>query len=331
MTEEKKRQAEEFLQQVGWGQEKAEKETLQADFSTRRFMRLRRLESSSAAPMPKTAILMQADPDQGTDSFVKLAALLRKLGLAAPLIYEQDLTKNLVLMEDFGDMPLGKALDSGANREVFDEKAVALLSQLHERFTPQDLGDMEALDFTAQVYAEQTAPFLDCYVPPVFEREASQAERQAFMDAWRKVLRPLDDALPRSLLLRDFMPDNVMLLKEPLYGQDLGLIDFQDAGLGSIAYDLASWVEQIRRDGGLERLQPMAELYHTRNSSLDLDTLLTAIRLYSAQRHTRILGRLVLLRRTDALPRVWNALQTLLHDDALTPVRQWFFQCKIPM
>ncbi len=305
-----------FIVKAGW--ENATRQTLTADFSTRRYARLVRLGQK-----PESAILMCADPGQKTDIFIHLDFLLRRLELPAPEIYESDEGRSLVLMEDFGLETCGHLLDTGADRGPFDQAAATLLVRLHQSFKSSMLGAMKAPLFNAALFTDQATLFLDHYFPQVFRRAPTAMERSGFVEAWHTALAPLD-ALPRTLLLRDFMPDNAMKLAAPSFGFPIGILDFQDAGLGPVAYDLGSWCEDVRRNGGMERLDSFIASYHALHPDVDQATLRMAARVFLGQRYTRILGILVKLERTAMVSRVWGSLKLLLKDEKLAPVRRWF-------
>ena len=309
-----------FLEDAGWGA--ATRVDIAADFSSRLFSRLTREEDAS----PKTAILMRADSDHRTDAFVHIAALLRRLGLAAPDIYASDVLRDLVLMEDFGDASIARLIDAGQPRDPFDAAAAHTLAHLHSKFEQRMFGAFKTSLYNAALFTDQATLFLDHYCPRLLRRAPTAMERSGFVEAWHDVLSPLD-ALPRSLVLRDFMPDNAMVLAKPVFGTTFGLLDFQDAGLGPVAYDIASWCEEVRRDGGLERLEGFVAAYHAINPAVEEADLLTAARVYAAQRHVRILGRLIQLDKPAFTPRVWKAFQFLMKDEALMPVRRWFVSC----
>lgn len=305
-----------FLAQKGW--DKAHQEPFAADFSPRRYARL-------TGDANKRAILMDADPDQKTDRFVYLANYLRGLNLLAPEIYAADPHRGLVLMQDFGTRNFGQLLDEGADPVTLYHRMVDVLVKLHARCNPSSLADVDLPVFNSALFAHQAELYLDFYAPLMRDRDVTDSEREDFHLAWSAVLRPLE-SLPQSLLLRDYMPDNVMDVDG-----ETGLLDFQDAGIGPIAYDLASMCETVRRDGGDQRLDEMIALYHaTAKPDISLSDLRRACIILSAQRHTRILGIIVKLAqqtgrrdKMDLLPRIQKHLKNLSHDDALKPVRPW--------
>jgi N-acetylmuramate 1-kinase len=350
-----------FLEQHGW--DHAEMQALNADFSTRRYARL-------SKGTGKTAFLMDADQDQKTPQFVGVAKILRGIDIKAPEIYAADSEHGLVLMEDFGSRNVGALLDAGESPLPYFLRAADVLTKLHRSFDPSAAQNLGLPLFDAALFTTQAELFLDAYFPVIMQREASEEERGDFRAAWQVVLRPIDD-MPKTLMLRDFMPDNLMDLSRtpnktlPLDGgglgggdsktrnqacscstitpipafphqggrgsEELGVLDFQDAGIGPIAYDLASLCEEVRRDGGFALLPQVIDRYLAATQSpVSAPDLLRACTVLSAQRHTRILGIIARLSvqtgqcdKFAFLPRIRHHLETLLEEPALLPVREW--------
>src|SRR3546814_19907498 len=87
--------------------------------------------------------------------------------------------------------------------------------------------------------------FTDWYCP-AFDLEV---DRDAFRSAWEAALTPVEtDSLPRVTVLRDFHAENIMLVDGQGGIAHYGLLAFQDALVGHPAYDLASVLEDARRD-----------------------------------------------------------------------------------
>ena len=123
-----------------------------------------------------------------------------------------------------------------------------------------------------------------------------------------------------------------MLLPQREGWRRIGTLDFQDGGIGSIAYDLASLCEVVRRDGGDALLDDVLNVYRQETQTdLSPEDLKRAAVVLSAQRHTRILGiiaRLALGGRSDKLPylaHVQAYLKKLLQHPALSPVEKLGF------
>jgi aminoglycoside/choline kinase family phosphotransferase len=337
-----------FLAQNGW--DSAAAIPLAADFSPRRYARLEKTDGARA-------ILMDADDGQKTPELIAVAKLLRGCEISAPEIFAADPMHGLVLMEDFGDGNFGKMIDSGAAPAPLYRRAVDVLVHLHKTFVVSDnsfhkdsevplplregLGEgykNELPLYNSALFTAQVELFLDAYIPYAKNRPATAEEGESFRAAWKEALKPIE-ALPQTLLLRDFMPDNLMDLPERENWRSVGVLDFQDAGLGPIAYDLASLCEAVRRDacpvprhGGNDLLlDEMIVYYHeTAQSPVSVTELKTACHILSAQRHMRILGLIVQhaqktgrREKLEWLPRIRKYLDGLLKDNALTPVKSF--------
>ncbi len=312
-----------FLSQQGW--EKAQQTPFPADFSPRRYARL-----VNEYKAPSCAILMDADRDQKTPQFVAIANLLRSLDLSAPEIYASDPDRGLVLMEDFGDRNYGNMIDVGDDAKPYYMRAVDVLVHLHQHYDVAMTQDLSLPRYEARLFIDQSGLFLDAYFLYKKGREAHAEERTAFYAAWQQSLGVIEN-IPQTLMLRDFMLDNLMDLPARAAWRAVGLLDFQDAGLGPIAYDLASLCEDVRRDGGDRMLDQVIDYYYRQSQPpYPLDYLRSACRVLAAQRHVRILGILVRLAvgqgRRDKLayvPRIWGYLDYLLQDKVLEPLRLW--------
>lgn len=307
-----------FLDRLGWGT--AMTTPLRGDFSTRRYVRLTRSDGA-------TRFLMDADADQKTEQFVSIDLVLRGLGIHAPEIFGSDPEKGLILMEDLGQKNIGALLDAKEPPLPYFFRATEVLAKIHDAFVTPEASKKPLPLFNADVFATQAELFLDAYFPVVTGRAAAEEERLDFQNAWKEALLPLD-ALPKSLLLRDYMPDNLMDLPHG----EIGVLDFQDGGIGPVAYDLASLCEEVRRTGGWGLLESVLAHYRAvSKTSLSEKDLLTACTTLSAQRHIRILGIIARLSSKGGpcdkrafLPRIRDHLRRSLSIPSLRPVSVWF-------
>ena len=149
---------------------------------------------------------------------------------------------------------------------------------------------------------------------------------------WRQALSPLTEAA-RVTVLRDYHAENIMLVAEREGLRHFGLLDFQDAVSGHPAYDLASILQDARRDVPVAVEKAMIERYVTAmgKNEDEQQHFRTAYWLLAAQRNTRILGLFVRLWKRDNKPkycqfqpRVWGMLERSLAQDVLRGVRGWF-------
>ncbi len=300
-----------FLAAHGWGD--ARILPLAGDASFRRYFRI--------VDGDRQAVLMDAPPPhEDPRPFIAVAEYLCQQGLTAPTIIARDLEQGLLLIDDFGNVRLRETVDEAPHTEADYYAGVTdLLVHLHAR-PPMNGLPVHGLD----QWLDEVTLFSDWYCP-AFDIEV---DRDAFRAAWAEVLAPVEqDGLKRVTVLRDYHAENIMLVP----GRDgighYGLLDFQDARVGHPAYDLASVLEDARRDVSPAVEAAMLARY-SQATGLDIEAAYWAL---AAQRNTRILGVFVRLWKRDNKPhyksfqpRMWGLLERDLAHPSLVPVRQWF-------
>ena len=166
--------------------------------------------------------------------------------------------------------------------------------------------------------------------PAVFGGPPPRDVLNAYRDAWLQVF-PIVHRQPRTLVLRDFHVDNLLVLEGRNGVARCGLLDFQDAVRGAGAYDLMSLLEDARRDIGGGLREAMLERYLDAFPGLDGAEFKTVYAILAAQRHAKVIGIFTRLCRRDGkpaylehIPRVWRLLEAALGHQALAPVAAWF-------
>ena len=305
--------APDFLASCGW--QGADILPLAGDASFRRYFRV--------VQGDRTAVLMDAPPPhEDPQPFIAVAEWLIDRGLSAPDILARDLEKGMLLLGDFGNERLRETLDTDPNRESeLYALATDVLVHLHEH------APMEGLrPHGLEQWLEELMLFIDWYCPAV----GADVDADAYRAAWMKVLAPVaNDGLGPVTVLRDYHAENIMLVRGREGIGHFGLLDFQDALAGHPAYDLASVLEDARRDvsPGIERA--MIDRYVAATG--DGEELERAYWALAAQRNTRILGVFTRLWKRDNKPgyrrfqpRMWGLLERDLAQPHLKPVRDWF-------
>jgi hypothetical protein len=305
--------APDFLAASGWAG--AEILPLAGDASFRRYFRVVRGE--------QTAVLMDAPPPhEDPRSFVAVAEWLGSVGLSAPQILARDLERGLLLLADFGDWRMREFLDEDPRRESeLYELATDVLVHLHQHSAMPGLRP-HGLD----EWIEELKLFIEWYCPAV----GIEVDEGAYEAAWREVLQRVSgDGLGPVTVLRDYHAENVMLVDGLEGVERFGLLDFQDAVAGHPAYDLASVLEDARRDVPENIERAMIDRYVAATGHGE--TLERAYWALAAQRNTRILGVFTRLWKRDNKPgyrrfqpRMWGLLERDLSQPHLQPVRDWF-------
>ena len=335
-----------FIDESGFGE--AQRRRMQGDASTRIF---ERLTSGN-----RTAVLMNAPrrPDgppvrdgkpysaiahlaEDIVPYIALAAALRRVDLSAPEILHADLDHGLILMEDLGDEHIVSG-NPPAPVEIRYATAVELLASLHTRDLPTRLPVTSALDYRlprydVSAFLIEAELLLDWYLVDA-GAPVGETARAAFVTLWRNALQPAMEA-PTTWVLRDYHSPNLLWLPQREGIARIGLVDFQDALAGPVAYDVASLLQDARVDVpetmemNLLGRYVRARLNHDRNFDTAGFTLLYAT--LAAQRATKILGIFARLRRRDGkpqylrhMPRLWGYLQRSLAHPALAALKAWY-------
>ena len=309
--------ANEFLGRVKW--QDGEHTPLAGDASNRRYERIRKKN--------ERAVFMDAPPPlENVGAFVTIANLLRDLGLSAPNIFEADIDAGFLLIEDFGDTTYTERLLAGVDEGELYKLATNVLIHLHRAY--QDDGAMSA--YNNDLLVRETQLCLDWYMPAVLGTDTPDLDKAAFDSAWRTALKTARE-VPSSIVLRDFHADNLMLLNNRNGIAACGLLDFQDAVIGPVSYDLVSLLEDARRDVPAKISRQMLSQYLSAFPTLNPDKFASSYAILGAQRCTKILGIFTRLDRRDGKPqylkhiaRVWRWLETDLRHPALAPVKKWF-------
>ena len=341
-----------FLKEAGW--EKAERRPLAGDASTRRYERL----SLSGRP----AVLMDwpSGPDapviEGRAAYSRIAHLaedcrpfvavgehLRGLGLAAPEIFARDLAHGLLLLEDLGDHVYGELIEKGEGPagEPLDElyrAGVETILRLQSVPAPAALpvGDGTAHElprFDDSVFRAELDVLLDWYFPVVLEGEATAQMRADYHGLWT-ALRPHVDAGVETLFLRDYHSPNMLWLGDRDGAARVGLIDYQDALIGSRAYDVVSFLQDARRDVPPAREQAMLALYVGRAKAelpgFDEEEFRASYAVLGAERALRLIGLWPRLLKRDGkphymahMPRTMDYLRRNLAHPVLGDLRAW--------
>lgn len=296
-----------FLAAHGW--EGAKVLPVAGDASFRRYFRVDSAERGKA-------ILMDAPPPhEDPRPFIHIAQYLNGYQFRAPAIFATDLTRGLVLLEDFGDRRMREHLDAHPEDEASVYRAaIDAIVRLAE--TPA----VQTLPYDIATYMREVQLLSEWYMPAM----GISFDMKQFDRIWTEALAPLAD-YQKVTVLRDYHAENIMLLDD---GQQ-GMIDFQDALVGHPAYDLVSLLQDARRDVSPAFEAEMLAYYHkAAKPSADFEAHYA---LLGAQRNTKIIGIFTRLWKRDGkerylsfLPRMWGLLERDLAHPDLAPVKHWF-------
>lgn len=211
---------------------------LAGDASFRRYWRVK----TSSVPS-RSYIVMDAPPPETTLPFIEIAGLLASQGLSVPEILAEDRNTGFLLLSDLGDELYLHAL-KGASIKSYDvhalyQEALRALVKIH-LCKPVGLSYPLAR-FDMPFMYEQLEIFKTWYLETHLRSQgvSSITER---LKAWLALEPLMAEVLqtivsqPMVLIHRDYHSRNLMVLEKA----SPGVLDFQDAIIGPITYDVVS-------------------------------------------------------------------------------------------
>lgn len=268
--------------------------------------------------------------------FIALDGFLDERGFRVPAVMAHDLEDGLALIEHLGD---ARIIDDQGHPIVARwETAIDCLVALHRQIIPDDIpvpgGGVHTIPpFDPDAMMVEVELFLNWYLPFVRGSAASPDERAAFNAAWTGLIDALAPA-ETGLVLRDYHSPNILWMDHETGIRKIGLIDFQDAMIGPLAYDVASLVHDARVTIEPDLADRLVKRYETARTELDKDFDRHAFRnglaIMQAQRATKILGIFVRLRDRDGKPgylRHLPRMEAYLHRALQQPVLQPLQEC----
>ena len=126
---------------------------------------------------------------------------------------------------------------------------------------------------------------------------------------------------------RDFFAGNLIWLPQREGIRRVGVLDFQTAAIGHPAYDLASLLQDARRDIPSATAEHAIDRYLAARPELEPTQFRTAYAACAAQRHLRVAGQWVRLAKRDSRPaylahgpRTWRLLDEAVRQPAAAPL-----------
>jgi tRNA threonylcarbamoyl adenosine modification protein YjeE len=267
--------------------------------------------------------------------FIAIGRYLVSRGLRAPAIYDTDIEKGILLIEDLGGE--GVLDENGVPIAERYRESAACLARLHgqafERVLPVADGVVHTVpDFDRDAMQIEVSLVTDWYLPWKRGTAASDDERRDYIAIWDGLIESLG-AAEHNLLLRDFHSPNIIWRQQATGTDRVGIIDFQDAMIGPSAYDVASLVQDARVDMPEGVADSVLEHYlslRARDAGFDRTRFLRDWHVMAAQRNCKLIGLWVRLMQRDGkpaymrhMPRTLRNLERALTHPDLAPLRDW--------
>lgn len=238
------------------------------DASFRRYFRVIFNKTIFDQPAGQTFIVMDAPPEkEALTAFINIASSLERTGINVPHLYAVDESDGFILMSDLGDSAYLSLLDSDSRSKEGSRSGMAKADKLYSdaisALLVMQLGmlqdqQLELPDYDAARLRDEMQLLSDWYIKVHCHETLDDAEQAVLGQAMTRLIASAEEQ-PQVFVHRDYHSRNLMFYA----GHNPGVIDFQDAVIGPLTYDLVSllrdsyiawpeenvyaWVEQYRQ------------------------------------------------------------------------------------
>jgi len=263
--------------------------SLTGDASFRRYFRVHFTGNQSASTPYHTLIAMDAPPPrEDCRPFLAISEMLGRHGVRVPKVIASDVVQGFILLEDFGDTVLSQVL-TAENVDQLYSQAINQLIELQqtpplERYPLPAYGEIKLVD--------EMSLFDEWFLRKFLMLKPSQ-EEQALLISTYDFLANQALRQPQVVVHRDYHCRNLMIIDQ---AQELGIIDFQDAVIGPVTYDIVSLLRDAYVQWPNDKVQEWLKIYWERQSvngrlgRTSFAELQQWFDWMGAQRHLKVLG-----------------------------------------
>ena len=246
-----------------------------ADASFRRYFRV--TDSNTG----KTLIVMDAPPEkEDCEPFIHITRLLRSVNVNAPDIITMDLEQGFLLLDDLGNRQYLDHLDESSSDDLYSDALVALVNmqRIQDHLPPYD--------------KQRLRDEMGLFEPWYLNRHLGirlDDQQKSVLDSIYDLL--IESALeqPQVFVHRDYHSRNLMLVDE----NNPGVIDYQDAVIGPVTYDLVSLFKDCYIEWPGNKVEHWLDQYLQLTPielPVDRTQFIRWFDLMGVQRHLKVLG-----------------------------------------
>ncbi|MBS0193972.1 MAG: phosphotransferase [Proteobacteria bacterium] len=260
-------------------------------------------------------IVMDSPPDkEDVRPWLRLRELLEHGGVRVPRVLAQDVDAGFLLLEDLGRDTYLQVIDA-ENADALFDAAITQLLRVQAIVPPANLPCYDEALLRRELHL-----FDEWFLGRHLGMALDDHDRAILDEACRGLI---DAALaqPRVLVHRDFMPRNLMPTSD-----GPAVLDFQDAVLGPLAYDVLSLFKDAFLSWPEGRVGIWLDRYHARASAAGLPV---PERMHfhrdadwiGVQRHLKVIGIFARLNHRDGKPKyLADVPRFFAYLDAVLPI-----------
>ena len=272
-------------------------QTASADASFRQYFRVTNKQDN------KSYIVMDAPPDkEDCHGFVLVTDLIRGVGVNAPDIIAIDIQQGFLLLDDLGKNSYLEHLAEDTAEGLYIDAIKALIK-------------MQSIDGLLPAYDKKLLQtelnlFETWYLNRHLDTKLNQQQKTSLETVFTLLIKNAEQQ-PQVFVHRDYHSRNLMITNE----NNPGVIDYQDAVIGPISYDLVSLFKDCYIEWPREKIEHWLDLYLAQLAParfIERDTLIRWFDLMGVQRHLKVLGIFARLNYRDGKSQYLNDLPLTL-------------------
>jgi len=260
-----------WLETIGWGDWNIT--IASADASFRSYYRLRK-EDETYILMDSSKLL------ESLPLFVDINERLVATNVRVSRIIVKNIKLGYLILEDFGSTHYLDVLKEENYQELYKKAIDEIIKMQQAEITDLPLYDRDFLHFEMALMQEW---YLEKYLDITLT-----AEQKNIIDTTLETIANVVMEQPQGVFVhRDYHSRNIMLTPKG----EVGVIDFQDARVGAITYDLVSLLKDCYIEWDKREVEKLA-LYYRDAVGLDVDdaTFIKWFDFMGLQRHIKVLG-----------------------------------------
>jgi len=277
---------------------------LSADASFRQYYRATKSNISYA--------VMDCPPEkENLESFLLITGKLKNAKLNVPEIFEVDREKGLLVMTDLGDNLYSKKLN--------DETVYCLYTDALEAIVKmQTKVDCSGLKDFDKYYEEENNLFTNWFLKKHLKTKLDAALVKEITLEFNKI-NSIIKSIPKTFVHRDYHSRNLLITDT----NNPGIIDYQDAVIGPVTYDLVSLLKDCYVSWNDGLIEDMLESFFNRMKSNTINNISDFrywFEITGLQRHIKAIGIFSRLNYRDNknsylkdIPRTYTYIEKVLN------------------
>jgi len=245
-----------------------------ADASLRKYYRLK-------SSMHSGIVMDSSEQKESLSPFLEMNLRLYEAGVRVPKIFTYNKKEGFVFMEDLGSGHLFEKIEEGDFETYYDKAIETIIKMQHTETEGLPRYDAGFLRFEMDLM--QTW-YLEKYLVLTLDETQQYIVSDTLESITAEVLSQPQDVFVH----RDYHSRNIML--SPC-NDELVVIDYQDARVGAVTYDLVSLLRDVYVELDSNVLKTMALRFRdSKGLEVDDETFMRWFDFMGLQRHIKILG-----------------------------------------